>query len=108
VFTGAAWPSGLTFWSLATRIAQTCRLDTKTAKEEPAVASIFLCDIGFGTCETLDITLGMNVAAPQVRAFLFAVVMAIGHVGLGLGQPLRHALVDGVGLGWILAVLAAL
>ena len=98
MFAGTAWPSGLTFRALATRIAQTLGLDTKTETEEPAVASIFHSSVRFGACETVDMTLDMNVAAPQVTAPLFAVAMAIGHVDTGLGQPRRYALVDRMGV----------
>ena len=39
---------------------------------------------------------------------MFAFVMAVGNVGIGLGQPLSGALVDAFGFRWMFAVLAAL
>jgi predicted MFS family arabinose efflux permease len=34
--------------------------------------------------------------------------MAVGNIGIALGQPLSGALVDGVGFRWMFAVLAGL
>ena len=53
-------------------------------------------------------TLGMDFSDPRIAAFMFAVVMAVGNVGIGLGQPSSGALVGAVGFRWMFAVLATL
>ena len=71
-------------------------------------ALIFLFGVAFGTYETVYMTLGMDFSDPRIAAFMFAVVMAVGNVGIGLGQPISRALVDAVGFRWMFAVLATL
>jgi MFS family permease len=69
---------------------------------------IFFFGVAFGSYETVYMTLGMDFSDPRIAAFMFAFVMAVGNVGIGLGQPLSGALVDAVGFRWMFAVLAAL
>jgi len=64
--------------------------------------------IAFGYYETVYMTMGMDFCDPRIAAFMFAFVMAVGNVGIGLGQPLSGALVDAVGFRWMFAVLAVL
>jgi len=71
-------------------------------------AVVFLFGVAFGCYETVYMTLGMDFADPRIAAFMFAIVMAVGNIGIGLGQPLSGALVDAVGFRWMFAVLAAL
>ena len=69
---------------------------------------VFLFGVAFGCYETVYMTLGMDFADPRIAAFMFAIVMAVGNVGIGLGQPLSGVLVDAVGFRWMFAVLAGL
>jgi PAT family beta-lactamase induction signal transducer AmpG len=71
---------------------------------------IVVCVFGvaFGYYETVYMTMGMDFCDPRIAAFMFAFVMAVGNVGIGLGQPLSGALVDAFGFRWMFAVLAAL
>jgi len=64
--------------------------------------------IAFGYYETVYMTMGMDFCDPRIAAFMFAFVMAVGNVGIGLGQPLSGALDDAVGFRWMFAVLAVL
>jgi PAT family beta-lactamase induction signal transducer AmpG len=64
--------------------------------------------IAFGYYETVYMTMGMDFCDPRIAAFMFAFVMAVGNVGIGLGQPLSGALVDAVGFRWMFVVLAVL
>jgi len=70
-------------------------------------AVVFLFGVAFGCYETVYMTLGMDFADPRIAAFMFAIVMAVGNVGIGLGQPLSGALVDAVGFRWMFAALGA-
>jgi PAT family beta-lactamase induction signal transducer AmpG len=70
------------------------------------VVSLF--GVAFGCYETVYMTMGMDFSDPRIAAFMFAFVMAVGNVGIGLGQPLSGALVDAVGFRWMFAILAAL
>jgi len=71
-------------------------------------AVVFLFGVAFGCYETVYMTLGMDFADPRIAAFMFAIVMAVGNVGIGLGQPFSGALVDAVGFRWMFVVLGAL
>jgi predicted MFS family arabinose efflux permease len=69
---------------------------------------VFLFGVAFGTYETVYMTLGMDFCDPRIAAFMFAFVMAVGNVGIGLGQPLSGALVDATGFRVTFASLAVL
>jgi len=69
---------------------------------------VFFFGVAFGYYETVYMTMGMDFADPRIAAFMFAFVMAVGNVGIGLGQPLSGALVDRFGFRWMFAILAAL
>jgi PAT family beta-lactamase induction signal transducer AmpG len=69
---------------------------------------VFAFGIAFGFYETVYMTMGMGFCDPRIAAFMFAFVMAVGNVGIGLGQPLSGALVDAFGFRVLFAVLAVL
>ena len=69
---------------------------------------VFFFGVAFGYYETVYMTMGMDFADPRIAAFMFAFVMAVGNVGIGLGQPLSGALVDAFGFRSMFAILAAL
>jgi predicted MFS family arabinose efflux permease len=69
---------------------------------------VFCFGFAFGYYETVYMTMGMDFSDPRIAAFMFAFVMAVGNIGIGLGSPLSGALVDRFGFRWMFAVLAAL
>jgi predicted MFS family arabinose efflux permease len=80
-----------------------------TAVPSPGLAwlVVFAFGIAFGYYETVYFAMGMDFADPRIAAFMFAFIMAVGNIGIGLGQPLAGALVDGLGFRWMFAVFAA-
>jgi MFS transporter, PAT family, beta-lactamase induction signal transducer AmpG len=68
------------------------------------VVSLF--GIAFGYYETVYFAMGMDFADPRIAAFMFSVIMAVGNLGIGLGQPLAGSLVDSIGFRWMFAVFA--
>ncbi len=60
-------------------------------------AVVFLFGFAFGYYETVYFAMGMDFSDPRIAAFMFSIIMAVGNIGIGLGQPLAGALVDGVG-----------
>jgi len=69
---------------------------------------VCLFGVAFGCYETVYMTMGMDFSDPRIAAFMFAGIMAVGNVGIGLGQPLSGVLVDAFGFRWMFAVLAVL
>ncbi len=71
-----------------------------------AYALLFLFGMGFGYYETVYFALSMDFSNPRIAATMFAVFMAIGNLGIAVGQPLAGALVDNVGFRWTFVILA--
>jgi len=69
---------------------------------------VFFFGVAFGYYETVYMTMGMDFSDPRIAAFMFAFIMAVGNIGIGLGQPLSGVLVDAFGFRWMFGVLAAL
>lgn len=69
---------------------------------------VLLFGLAFGFYETVYMAMGMGFADPRIAAFTFSLIMAVGNIGIGLGQPLSGALVDIVGFRWMFAVLAGI
>ncbi|HHY58638.1 MAG TPA: MFS transporter [Chloroflexi bacterium] len=67
---------------------------------------VFLFGVAFGYYETVYLAVGMDFADPRIAAFMFAFIMAVGNIGIGLGQPLAGLLVDAVGFQMMFAVFA--
>jgi PAT family beta-lactamase induction signal transducer AmpG len=65
----------------------------------PAVAwdVVALFGMAFGFYETVYMAMGMGFSDPRIAAFTFSLIMAVGNIGIGLGQPLPGVLVDAVG-----------
>lgn len=57
-------------------------------------AVVFLFGICFGYYSTIYFALGMEYADQRIAAFMFAVIMAMGNIGISLGSALSGALVD--------------
>jgi PAT family beta-lactamase induction signal transducer AmpG len=58
---------------------------------------VFVFGLAFGYYETVYFAMGMEYSNPRIAAFMFAFIMAVGNIGIGLGQPLAGILVDTVG-----------
>lgn len=58
---------------------------------------VFLFGLAFGYYETVYFALGMEYSDPRIAAFMFAFIMAVGNIGIGLGQPLAGMLVEKLG-----------
>lgn len=82
-FTMAAAPSGGVMWII-----------------------VFLFGFAFGYYETVYFAMGMDFSDPRIAAFMFAVIMAVGNIGIGIGQPLAGSLVDLVGFRMMFAIFA--
>jgi predicted MFS family arabinose efflux permease len=48
---------------------------------------------------------GMDLTDPRIAATMFAIIMAVGNIGIGAGQPLAGMLVDAKGFGFLFIVL---
>jgi PAT family beta-lactamase induction signal transducer AmpG len=74
----------------------------------PTAAYILTVVFGFafGYYEAVYFTLGMDFADPRIAATMFAIFMAVGNVGIGLGQPVAGALMDNVGFRWTFIAFA--
>jgi len=71
-----------------------------------AWAIVVVFGVAFGYYETAYFAVGMAFCDPRIAAFTFAFIMAVGNVGIGLGQPIAGALVDGLGFRWMFGVFA--
>ncbi len=70
-------------------------------------AVVFLFGLAFGYYETVYFAMGMEYSNPRIAAFMFAFIMAVGNIGIGLGQPLAGVLVDTVGFRSMFAAFGA-
>jgi MFS transporter, PAT family, beta-lactamase induction signal transducer AmpG len=73
-----------------------------------AYVLLFLFGMAFGYYETVYFALSMDFSDPRIAATMFAVFMAIGNLGIAVGQPLAGILVDNVGFRWTFVVFAAI
>lgn len=69
-------------------------------------AIVFLFGFAFGYYETVYFAMGMDFSDPRIAAFMFAFIMAVGNIGIGVGQPLAGILVDKVGFRPMFAIFA--
>ena len=67
-------------------------------------AIVFLFGFAFGYYETVYFAMGMDFSDPRIAAFMFAFIMAVGNIGIGVGQPLAGILVDKVGFRPMFAI----
>ncbi len=70
-----------------------------------AIVAVLLFGIAFGYYETVYMAVGMDFADPRIAATMFAIIMAVGNIGIGAGQPLAGVLVDSVGFQWLFIIL---
>jgi len=70
-------------------------------------AIVFLFGFAFGYYETVYFAMGMDFSDPRIAAFMFAFIMAVGNIGIGVGQPLAGVLVDKVGFRPMFAIFAS-
>lgn len=65
---------------------------------------VFLVGVAFGYYETVYFAMGMDFADPRIAAFMFAFIMAVGNIGIGVGSALAGSLVDSVGFRPMFAI----
>ena len=71
-------------------------------------AVVFLFGFAFGYYETVYFAMGMDFSDPRIAAFMFAFIMAVGNIGIGVGQPLAGGLVDTFGFQMMFAIFATI
>ena len=71
-----------------------------------AWAIVFLFGVAFGYYETVYMAIGMDFSDPRIAAFMFAFIMAVGNIGIGLGAPLAGVLVDSIGFRGMFGLFA--
>lgn len=71
-------------------------------------AIVFLFGFAFGYYETVYFAMGMDFADPRIAAFMFAFIMAVGNIGIGVGQPIAGSLVDSLGFRPMFAIFGAI
>jgi MFS transporter, PAT family, beta-lactamase induction signal transducer AmpG len=67
-------------------------------------AIVFLFGFAFGYYETVYFAMGMDFSDPRIAAFMFAFIMAVGNIGIGVGQSVAGVLVDKVGFRPMFAI----
>ncbi|NCC31519.1 MAG: MFS transporter, partial [Chloroflexia bacterium] len=67
---------------------------------------VFLFGLAFGYYETVYLAIGMDFADPRIAAFMFACIMAVSNIGIGVGQPIAGLLVDSVGFRLMFMIFA--
>lgn len=70
-----------------------------------AVIAVLVFGLAFGYYETVYMAAGMDLTDPRIAATMFAIIMAVGNIGIGAGQPLAGLLVDAKGFGFLFIVL---
>lgn len=76
-----------------------------TASAAVAVIAVLVFGLAFGYYETVYMAAGMDLTDPRIAATMFAIIMAVGNIGIGAGQPLAGVLVDAKGFGFLFIVL---
>lgn len=71
-------------------------------------AVVFLFGFAFGYYETVYFAMGMEFSDPRIAAFMFAFIMAVGNIGIGVGQPLAGVMVDSFGFPLMFAIFATI
>ncbi len=73
-----------------------------------SAVAVLLFGVAFGFYETVYQAAGMDLSDPRIAATMFAVIMAVGNIGIGLGQPLAGVLVERAGFQTLFIVLGIL
>jgi PAT family beta-lactamase induction signal transducer AmpG len=71
-----------------------------------AVIAVLVFGIAFGYYETVYMAAGMDFSDPRIAATMFAIIMAVGNIGIGAGQPLAGVIVDARGFRFLFVVLS--
>ena len=71
-----------------------------------AVIAVLIFGVAFGYYETVYMAAGMDFADPRIAATMFAIIMAVGNIGIGAGQPLAGVLVDSIGFRGLFIILS--
>ena len=62
-----------------------------------AVATVLIFGVCFGFHSTAYFSAAMDRSDPRIAASAFAIIMAMGNIGIGLGQPLAGILIERAG-----------
>lgn len=60
----------------------------------------------FGYYETVFLAAGMDFTDKRIAASMFAIIMAVGNIGIGVGQYVTGLLVDAIDFGGTFVILA--
>jgi len=71
-----------------------------------AFIAVLIFGIAFGYYETVYMAAGMDFADPRIAATMFSIIMAVGNIGIGAGQPLAGVLVDSTGFRGLFIILS--
>ena len=76
----------------------------------PAMAwpLVFVFGLAFGYYETVYFATSMDLTDPRIAASMFAILMAVANIGIGVGFAVTGLLVDAIGYRWTFVGLALL
>jgi predicted MFS family arabinose efflux permease len=76
----------------------------------PAIAwpLVFIFGLAFGYYETVYFATAMDVTDPRIAASMFAILMAVANIGIGVGFAVTGQLVDAIGYPWTFVGLGLL
>lgn len=69
---------------------------------------VFAFGLAFGYYETVYFATSMDVTDPRIAASMFAILMAVANVGIGVGLFAGGTLVEFMGYRWTFVLIAAL
>ena len=61
---------------------------------------VFLFGLAFGYYETVYFATAMDLTDPRIAASMFAILMAVANIGIGVGFAVTGQLVDTIGYRW--------
>jgi PAT family beta-lactamase induction signal transducer AmpG len=64
--------------------------------------------LAFGYYETVYFATAMDVTDPRIAASMFAILMAVANIGIGVGFAITGQLVDAIGYRWTFVGLGLL
>jgi MFS family permease len=76
----------------------------------PAMAwpLVFVFGLAFGYYETVYFATAMDMTDPRIAASMFAILMAVANIGIGVGFAVTGQLVDAIGYRWTFVGLGLL
>jgi len=71
-----------------------------------AFFAVLIFGMAFGYYETVYQAAGMDVCDPRIAATMFAIIMAVGNIGIGAGQAVSGVLIDKAGFQALFVILS--